>query len=67
MTKSDSTIKSKIAELDKLVEWFDGDDFELEQASAKLKEAASLAGEIEKALESVENEIREVKKSFAND
>ena len=68
MSKSEEkTIQQKIVELDKLVEWFDGDNFELEQASTKLKEAAKLATEIERDLESVANDIEQVKKSFKTD
>jgi exonuclease VII small subunit len=69
MSKSDTqpTIQDKVANLDKLVAWFQSDDFELEQASAKLKEAAKLAQEIEHDLETVANDIQVVKKSFATD
>jgi exonuclease VII small subunit len=68
MTKSDDkTIQDKIAELDRAVAWFEGDDFQLEQASDKLKEAAKLAKEIEHDLDAIANDIREVKKSFATD
>ena len=69
MSKSETkpTIQDKIAQLDKLVAWFQGEDFELEQASAKLKEAAKLASEIENDLETVANDIQLVKKSFATD
>lgn len=67
MTKNNPTIQNKIADLDKLVAWFQSDEFELEQASAKLKEAAKLAAEIEHDLEAVANDIQLVKKSFATD
>ncbi|USN96341.1 MAG: exodeoxyribonuclease VII small subunit [Candidatus Nomurabacteria bacterium] len=67
MSKSDKTIQEKIEELDKLVAWFEGEDFELEQASTKLKEAAKLATEIERDLEVVANDIQLVKKSFKTD
>lgn len=67
MTKNDKTIQEKIAELDKAVAWFEGEDFQLEQASEKLKEAARLAKEIEHDLDVVANDIREVKKSFSTD
>lgn len=66
MTKSEKTIQEKIAELDKLVAWFESDDFQLEQASAKLQEAAKLAAEIENDLENIGNEIRQVKQSFGD-
>lgn len=68
MTKNDEmTVQEKINQLDELVSWFDGDDFELEQASTKLKEAAKLAKGIENDLSSVENDIAEVKRSFASE
>lgn len=64
MSKDKPTIQEKIEALDKLVAWFESDDFELEQASAKLKEAAKLANEIEHDLGEVANDIQQVKKSF---
>lgn len=67
MSKSDPTIQQKIQELDKAVAWFESEDFELEQASEKLKEAAKLAGDIEHDLDAVANDIQLVKKSFASD
>lgn len=67
MTKDNKTIQQKIDQLDQAVAWFESDDFELEQASAKLKEAAKLAADIEHDLENVANDIQIVKKSFASD
>lgn len=67
MTKSEKTIQEKIAELDKVVAWFESDEFELEKASAKLKEAAKLAADIETDLNAVANDIQLVKKSFATE
>lgn len=66
MSKSNPTIQEKIAQLDELVSWFESDDFQLEKASAKLKEAAKLATEIEHDLEAVSNDIQQVKQSFAS-
>ena len=67
MTKSEPTIQQKIAELDELLAWFNGDEFVLEQASEKLKEAKKLAEAIETGLNSLENDITIIKKSFASD
>lgn len=64
---NDKTIQDKIDDLDKLVAWFDGDDFQLEQASEKLKQAAALATEIENDLQSIANDIQIVKQSFASE
>lgn len=67
MTKNDETIQQKVEQLDKLVAWFESDDFELEQASVKLKDAAKLATEIEHDLDTVANDIKQVKKSFQSE
>lgn len=69
MSKSDATptIQTKLAQLDELVAWFDGDEFELEKATEKLQEAKKLAVDIEQSLDKVENEITIVKQSFASD
>lgn len=67
MSKSDKTIQEKIDQLDATIAWFESDDFQLEQASVKLKDAAKLAKDIEHDLESVANDIQQVKQSFASD
>ena len=65
--KDDTTIQTKLAQLDQLVEWFDGDEFQLEPASIKLKQAAALAKDIEHDLQSVSNDIQQIKQSFASE
>ena len=69
MSKNDQpqTIQEKISQLDEIVAWFESEDFQLEQASVKLKEAAKLATDIEKDLSSVANDIQQVKQSFASE
>lgn len=68
MSKNDTpSIQAKLQQLDELVAWFQGDEFELEQASDQLKAAKKLADDIEKDLDAVENEITIVKQSFASD
>lgn len=67
MTKNEPTIQDKVAQLDELLAWFSGEDFVLEQASDKLEEAKKLAETIEAGLNSLENEITIIKKSFASD
>ncbi len=67
MTNAKKTIQEKIDDLDGLVAWFQGEDFQLEEAAATLKKAAALAGDIEKDLKTIENEIVDVKKSFQSD
>lgn len=62
--KSSPSIAEKTAKLDELIAWFDSDDFELEQALDKFKEAEKLAQEIERDLMSLKNNIEVVKARF---
>ncbi|MBQ9017797.1 exodeoxyribonuclease VII small subunit [Candidatus Saccharibacteria bacterium] len=58
-------ISEKIAELDRLSEWFYSDDFRLEEATAKYKEAMKLAKEIESDLAEMKNEIEVLAEDFS--
>ena len=64
MSLENKTISEKTAELTKLVEWFDGEDFSLEAALDKYKEAEKLATDIEKDLKTLKNDIQIVKQKF---
>ena len=61
---SKKTIVQKTATLDELVAWFNSDDFELEKALEKFKQAEALAAEIEHDLLSLKNDITIVKEKF---
>ncbi|MBR3177630.1 exodeoxyribonuclease VII small subunit [Candidatus Saccharibacteria bacterium] len=61
------TINQKTAELDKLVDWFYSDNFSLDQAIDKYKEAVKLAKEVEDDLEKLKNEISVIDKDFAKE
>ena len=61
---SKKTIVQKTATLDELVAWFNSDDFELEKALEKFKQAEALAAEIENDLLSLKNDITIVKEKF---
>ena len=64
MSVANKTINTQIAELDALVSWFDSDDFEIEEAIDKFKEAEKLASDIEKDLLTLKNEITVLKRKF---
>ncbi|MNL86354.1 exodeoxyribonuclease VII small subunit [compost metagenome] len=66
MTQNKS-IQQKTTELTELVAWFDSDEFVLEQALDKFKEAEKLAQDIEKDLTTLRNDIEVVKKSFESE
>lgn len=54
------TIEQKIDELEKLVAWFDSEDFGLETAMTQYEHAQKLAGEIESDIETLKNSIEQV-------
>ena len=58
------SIAEMTAKLDELVEWFDSDEFELELALDRFKEAEKLAAEIEQNLMELKNEVNVIKKKF---
>ncbi len=64
MSKSNKTVQEKTIELTELVAWFDGEDFSLETALDKFKEAEALAEEIEADLKALKNDIQIVKQKF---
>ena len=64
MSVTNESISDKTTKLEELVAWFDGEDFTLELALNKFKEAEKLAVEIEKDLMSLKNDIQIVKQKF---
>lgn len=61
---SNSTISNKLAKLGELVAWFESDDFVLEAAVDRFKEAQKLADDIERDLTELKNDIVVLKKKF---
>jgi exonuclease VII small subunit len=61
---STHTIAEKTQRLNEFVLWFDSENFELELALDKFKQAQTLAEEIESDLMSLKNEILVVKQRF---
>lgn len=64
--KSDKTISQKMEEFERIVAWFDSEDFGLEEALEKYRQAEKLAGEIEKQLAAVKNEVDVLKQKFTD-
>lgn len=64
MSAKKHSIAEKTAKLDELVAWFDSEEFELEKALDKFKEAETLAAEIEHDLMQMKNEVNVIKKRF---
>lgn len=57
------TIKQNITKLETLMQWFDGEEFEIEEAIAKFEEAKKLADTIKHQLSEVENKITVIKQT----
>ena len=64
MSSKNKSIQDKTAELTNLVSWFDSDEFQLELALDKFKQAEKLAADIENDLTTLKNEINIVKQKF---
>lgn len=64
MSKEHKTINEQMAQLQELVAWFEGDDFEIEQALDKYAEAEKLARDIQVQLTEYKNQITVLKKRF---
>lgn len=65
--KNNTTIATKLAQLDELVAWFEGDEFDLEQALEKFAEAESLTKAIQEELGEFKNKINLIKHDFGNE
>ena len=64
MSQENKSISEKMPKLGELGAWFEGEEFELEAALDKYKEAEKLADEIEKDLSGLKNEITVLKQKF---
>ena len=62
--KSSNDLNKKLAELEELVTWFEGDDIDIEQAIAKFEAANKLADEIRDQLGALENKITVLNERF---
>ena len=64
MSEENNTLNKKMAELEKIVAWFDGEEFTLEEAMENFKKAEKLAEEIRVELAEFKNEIIVLKQKF---
>lgn len=62
--KNEPTLREQMVELEKLLEWFEQDDLDIEEALKKFQQADELAEKVEKRLNHLENEIVILKKRF---
>lgn len=62
--KNSRSVAQKLAQLGELVAWFESDEFALEEAVERFKEAQKLADDVEHDLMELKNEIVVLKKKF---
>lgn len=67
MSSKNESISEKTTKLTKLIDWFDGNEFVLELAVDKFKQASALADDIEKDLLTLKNEVQIIKQKFDSD
>lgn len=58
------TLQEQIDKLDELVNWFEGEDFSLEEALGVYEKADQLAKQIEERLATLKNEVNVLKTKF---
>lgn len=66
MSQKNDSIEEKMAKLRQLVEWFEGEDFSLAEATEKFEQANKMAREIEHDLSEMKNKVTALKESFEN-
>lgn len=64
MSQKTKSVSEKMAELGGLVAWFESDEFTIENAMEKFKQAEKLAALIENDLKNIKNDINIIKKRF---
>ena len=64
MSNKQKSLRELMDEFEKIVEWFDGDDLDVEAAIAKFEEGSELAEKIKQQLSEAKNKIEIVKKKF---
>jgi exodeoxyribonuclease VII small subunit len=60
------TINEKMIRLNSLVSWFESDNFTVEKAIEKYRQAEALAKDIERELNEFKNEVKVLKQNFAD-
>lgn len=60
MSTKNKTIKEQVADLEKILAWFEGEDFELDQALEKYQDAKKVVQEIEERLTKIKNQLEEL-------
>ena len=63
--KENKTLNQKIEELERSTDWFYSEEFNLEEAVSKYKEAIQLAKDLQKDLDELKNEVEVLAVDFS--
>ena len=63
MTKKKS-FSQQYADLEKITEWFEAEDVDLEEALKKFEEGLGLVKDLKSHLNNIENKVTDIKKQF---
>ncbi len=64
--KDSSSIQEKMKQLEEIVEWFESEDADIDEALTKYEVGLKLANELQKDIKSTKNKFTKIKKSFAS-
>ena len=64
MSKQNKTLKELLKEFDEIVNWFDNDNLDVDEAIAKFEQGNELSEKIKQRLLDAKNKIEVVKKKF---
>lgn len=65
MPEKSKSLRQLLDEFEAIVEWFDQDDLDIDQAISKFEEGSKLAEDIKHQLSNAKNKIEIVKADFA--
>jgi len=60
MSKTTKSYSQMLSELQKIIDWFEGEEVDLDEAVKKFEKANKLVDDLEKYLKTAENKIRKV-------
>lgn len=64
MANTERDFGAKLTELEKITEWFESDEVDLNEALQKFERGMELADQLKKELETVENRVEKIKQRF---
>ena len=64
MSAANKSLQDQLDELDKIIDWFNQDDFDIDEAMQKFNQGVESAETVKERLENMENKIHILKERF---